>query len=73
MNLKDTVEAAIRLAYEEDAIQIVGKIDGEWRIAHYEDCAVQSQMRGTKFQLDATTFVYKEDEIEYEALLTAGE
>jgi hypothetical protein len=73
MNLKDTVEAATWYAYEEDAIQIVGKINGEWRIAHYEDCATQSQMRGPQFELDATTFVYKEDEAEYEALLAAGE
>lgn len=44
MTLKSTIQRASELAYDEDACQVVGKIAGEWVIAHYEDDGRVAQM-----------------------------
>lgn len=57
--LQATVARASELAYEEDADQIVGRIQGEWAIAHCEDEGRVRQMSRPQFVvrsmgLDAT-------------------
>jgi hypothetical protein len=47
--LQATVTRAAELAYEQDADQIVGRIDGEWAIADREDIARISQMSRPTF------------------------
>lgn len=49
MKLQDAIEHASGLAFEEDADQIVGRIRGEWQIAHNEDMGRQAQMIEPKF------------------------
>lgn len=53
MNIKTAISQAIKLAYEEDATQIVGKIKGAWTIAHIEDVGRIASMD------DRTTFGVK--------------
>lgn len=47
------IELAMELAYEEDANQIIGKIDEEWAIAHIEDDGRISQMKGETFEVNS--------------------
>jgi len=50
MNIKTAIRRAAELSYDEDANQIVGKIDGKWAIAHTEDMGLIASMD------DKTTF-----------------
>jgi hypothetical protein len=47
--LQSTVTRAAELAYEQDADQIIGRIQGEWAIADREDIARISQMARPTF------------------------
>jgi hypothetical protein len=47
--LKSTVSRAAELAYEQDADQIIGRIQGEWAIADREDIGRISQMARPTF------------------------
>jgi hypothetical protein len=47
--LQSTVTLAAELAYEQDADQIIGRIQGEWAIADREDIARISQMARPTF------------------------
>jgi hypothetical protein len=49
MNLHTAIEHAANIAYDEDADQVVGRINGEWCIAHNEDLGRQSEMSEPKF------------------------
>lgn len=49
MSLQSAIEHACAMAFEEDADQIVGLIQGEWEVAHHEDVARVAQMRGQTF------------------------
>jgi hypothetical protein len=49
MKLYEAIEQASVFAYEEDADQIVGRIDGKWQIAHNEDLGRQAEMKEPKF------------------------
>jgi hypothetical protein len=49
MKLHEAIEHAANLAYEEDADQIVGRIQGKWQIAHNEDLGRQAEMKEPKF------------------------
>ena len=50
MNIKTAIRQATELSYDEDANQIVGKIDEDWAIAHTEDMGRIASMD------DRTTF-----------------
>ena len=47
--LQSTVTLAAELAYEQDADQIIGRVQGEWAIADREDIACISQMARPTF------------------------
>jgi len=49
MELKDVIEMAANIAYDEDADQIVGRIQGNWQICHNEDMGRQAEMSEPKF------------------------
>lgn len=53
MKLKQAIEHAANLAYEEDADQIVGRINGNWCISHHEDLGFQAEMSEPKFLVHA--------------------
>lgn len=63
MSLQATIRRATELAYDEDADQIVGKIDGEWAIAHNEDVArianmdAKTTFRVRSYGIDAADFM----------------
>ena len=44
MKLNKVILEASRLAYEEDADMVVGRIQGEWCVAHWEDEGRQASM-----------------------------
>ncbi len=50
MNLTDCIELAANIAYDEDADQIIGRINGEWAIAHTEDLGRQAEMSEPKLR-----------------------
>lgn len=50
--LRNTVAYAADIAYEEETLQIVGRIDGDWMIAFAEDTERQSWMEEPKFMVD---------------------
>lgn len=49
MNLQDTIQHASGLSMEEAALQVVGRIQGEWSIAHIEDEGRIASMVEPKF------------------------
>lgn len=51
------IETATELAYEEDANQVVGKIQGEWAIAHNEDFGRRSEMSGEVFEVNSSGII----------------
>lgn len=51
--LKATIKRATEIAYEEDAWQVVGRVDGRWVIAHADDLGRQAQMVEPRFGVDA--------------------
>jgi hypothetical protein len=53
MKLRDAIVMASNLAYEEDAGQIVGRIEGSWQIAHSEDLGLQAQMESPLFRVNS--------------------
>ena len=57
MKFENVIRAAAELAYEENANQVVGKIDGVWRIAHNEDMDTQAEMCGKIFDVDSSGIV----------------
>lgn len=54
MRFHDAISAATELAYEEDADQIVGRIDGKWAISHIEDEGRKAQMVEPLFVVHST-------------------
>jgi hypothetical protein len=53
MNRQDAITAAAELAYEEDAIMVIGKVQGKYAIAHNEDVGRIAEMTDTE-EVDAT-------------------
>lgn len=49
MNLNTAITLASELAYDEDANQVVGMIDGEWCVSEWEDEGRLDLMNGTRF------------------------
>ena len=54
MNIEQAIQSAARSAYDEDAIHIIGRIDGKWAIAHEEDEGRIRQMSAPVFPVDAS-------------------
>ncbi len=53
-NFETIIKLASETAYEEDAYQIIGKIDGCWEYAHIEDEGRISNMEGETFKVGAS-------------------
>ena len=64
--LELTVKKASELAYEEDQDQIVGRIQGEWQVAGWEDIGRINQMQ-------QPTFCVKADGLDAYDVMTAME
>ncbi len=45
------IKAAAQAAYDEDAIQIIGRIQGEWAFAHIENVGRQAEMVGGTWEV----------------------
>jgi hypothetical protein len=48
----EIISKASEIAVEEDAVQVVGLIDGKWSIAHIEDDGRISEMKGNTYRVD---------------------
>ena len=53
MKLHDAIEMAAGLASEEDELQVVGRIQGEWVVAGWEDAGRIAEMCGPTFRVDS--------------------
>ena len=52
MKLHDVIELAAGLAYDEDELQVVGRIQGEWAVAGWEDAGRIAEMCGPTFRVN---------------------
>ena len=52
MNLREVIELAAGLAYDEDELQVVGRIQGEWAVANWEDAGRIAEMRDPTFRVN---------------------
>jgi len=54
MKLRDAIETASEMSYNEDAEMIIGQIDGSWQVAHGEDMGRQANMEEPMFRVTSS-------------------